>query len=129
MYADNNPTGIAPAIKPITRVDTPDISNSANHTVQNTTVWPKSGWSISNVATIAVSAPVNTPTINGVNPSLPFIDNSQATATMKQGFRNSDGWNCAMPTPSQRRAPFTSTPASGTSISVIRHTAQPIRAT
>ena len=32
---------------------------------------------------------------------------------MNTGFRNSDGWNCAMPPPIHRRAPFTSTPTNG----------------
>ena len=41
-------------------------------------------------------------------------DSSQAMVTMNSGFRNSDGWNWAKPTPSQRRAPFISAPKIGT---------------
>src|SRR3546814_2345818 len=47
---------------------------------------------------------------------------------MKNGLRNSDGWNCPIPTENQRRAPFTSAPMNGTAISSATHTAQPISA-
>ena len=51
--------------------------------------------------------------VAGRSRSLAFSDNSQAVVTMNIGFRNSDGWNCAMPTPIQRRAPLISTPIKG----------------
>ena len=35
-------------------------------------------------------------------------------ATMNKGLRNSEGWNCAKPAPSQRCAPLTSWPMTGT---------------
>ena len=42
---------------------------------------------------------------------------SQAVVTMRQGFRNSDGCSWKPPNASQRVAPFTSAPISGTSSS------------
>ena len=50
----------------------------------------------------------------GSERSFSFSDSSQAMLTMNSGFRNSDGWNWVKPTPSQRRAPFTSWPMTGT---------------
>ena len=50
---------------------------------------------------------------------------SQAMATTKKGFKNSDG--CSWPTPRsiQRRAPLTSGPSSGTKISSTKKKAAP----
>ena len=75
-------------------------------------VSPKLGWRISSSATIPVSTAVSGTT--GSERSFSFSDSSQAMVTMNSGFRNSDGWNWAMPKPSQRRAPFTSVPITGT---------------
>ncbi len=76
-------------------------------------VWPKSGWSISITATHAVMPPVISTV--GSSGSLTRSDSSQAVVTMNMGLRNSEGWNCAKPNPSQRRAPFTDTPTNGVS--------------
>ncbi len=51
----------------------------------------------------------------GRSGSLSRSDNSQAIATMKQGFKNSDGWNSDTPRSIQRRAPLCTTPMNGTS--------------
>ena len=75
-------------------------------------VSPKLGWRISSKAITPVSSAESGTT--GSDLSFSFSDSSQAMATMKSGFRNSDGWNWAKPLPSQRRAPFTSVPTSGT---------------
>ena len=69
-------------------------------------VSPKLGWRISSRATRPVISAVSGTT--GSDSSFSFSDSSQAMVTMNSGFRNSDGWNWVKPTPSQRRAPFTS---------------------
>ena len=50
---------------------------------------------------------------------------SQAIATTKKGFRNSDGWTWPTPKSIQRRAPFSSGPMIGTKISSTKKKAAP----
>ena len=95
MYAQTRPTGTIAMIPPSTRIGVPAIISSAIHTVQKITVCPKSGCIISSSAISPVIAPVMS-TVGSVG-SFAFSDSSQATVTMKSGFRNSDGWNEAKP--------------------------------
>ena len=52
-------------------------------------------------------------------------DSSQAMATTKKGFRNSDGWTWPMPNSIHRRAPLCSGPMIGTNISSTKKKAAP----
>ena len=84
---------------------------------------PKSGWRISRKATAPVTRADSANT--GSDLSVSRSDSSQAIATTKKGFRNSDGWNCVKPTPIQRFAPLISGPISGTKIISTKKKAAP----
>ena len=115
-----------PTIPASTRIGVPAIISSAIHTVQKITVCPKSGCNISSTATIPVIAPVMSTV--GSSCSLTLSDRTQATATMNRGLRNSDGWNSAMPTPIQRRAPLCTAPMNGVTASRKAKSAAPLSA-
>ena len=76
---------------PSIRSDTPASASIAIHTATKMIVDPKSGWRISRNATAPVSKADSANT--GSDLSASRSDSSQAIATTKKGFRNSDGWN------------------------------------
>jgi hypothetical protein len=81
----------------------PATSSMTKPTSRNSTVEPKSGWSISSPATSAVRA--TQISITGIFSSRNFHERIQARQIAKAGFRNSDGW-MVMPSFSQRLAPL-----------------------
>ena len=89
------PTPPAPDSALMMRNESPDSISSASHIIPKTIVWPKSGCFIRNKPI----TPVNNPDrgITGSVLSCARSDNSHASATTKQGFRNSDGWIWAKP--------------------------------
>ncbi len=79
---------------------------------------PKSGCSISSTP-ISASSPAET--VNtGRLLSFSLRLSSHASATTKNGFRNSDGWSWPTPSSIQRTAPFFSAPMNGTAASSAR---------
>ena len=121
-----SPTGAAAISPTITRVGVPAIISSAIHTVQTMIVWPKSGCIISSPTTSATIPPVMT-TVGRLS-SFALSDSSHARVTIRNGFRNSDGWNWTRPGPSQRRAPLTVTPMNGVAARAAVITPAPINA-
>jgi len=87
----------------------------AIHTAPKMIVEPKSGCFISRKAT----APVTSADIGKMGSDLSASRRlrSQARATTKKGFKNSDGCSWPIPMSIQRVAPFTSGPSTGTKMS------------
>ena len=101
----------------------PASASIAIHTDPKMIVEPKSGCSMRNTATKAVSPP----DIQNTGSALSFSlsDSSHAIATTKKGLRNSDGWSWPTPSSSQRTAPFFSAPMNGTTASRTRKISAP----
>ena len=97
-----------------------------SHTAEISADWPTSGWAIRQISAIP-SSPRLICMVGRLRSSTLRLS-SQAVVTMKQGLKNSDGWNWNPGNWIQRAAPLAPPPMNGTSSNATRQPSVPMTA-